>query len=283
MPARISVSALALLFSFANQCFAGGLETTYVHRDVIAGTQIVFPTSGQFDARLRGSRIAIDFQIYVSLHDLQNKITGMLRPMVNKSDDCGDVIRLQSVRLRPTADGRARADVEVDYARWYCTYADIPETRCTDTWIPLPFGGKTKGIPNCTVTMRTRQTSKNKVIETGVSGTLLLTPSLVGNDRVELRGDVTSVRVRNDLVRFATEIFDVNLRSLAQNALEENLGNGGAIQQTAPAELQPYLDIDQAEFYDAGSGKLGIRANGSFEVSYSQISSLCQKYTSFCR
>ena len=27
-----------------------------------------------------------------------------------------------------------------------------PETRCTDTWIKLPFGGKTKGVPKCTVT-----------------------------------------------------------------------------------------------------------------------------------
>ncbi|NRB04065.1 MAG: hypothetical protein HRU30_12450 [Rhodobacteraceae bacterium] len=27
-----------------------------------------------------------------------------------------------------------------------------PETRCTDTWISLPFGGKTKGVPKCTVT-----------------------------------------------------------------------------------------------------------------------------------
>jgi hypothetical protein len=26
-----------------------------------------------------------------------------------------------------------------------------PETTCTDTWIDLPFGGKTKGIPACTV------------------------------------------------------------------------------------------------------------------------------------
>ena len=26
-----------------------------------------------------------------------------------------------------------------------------PETTCTDTWINLPFNGKTKGIPNCTV------------------------------------------------------------------------------------------------------------------------------------
>lgn len=27
-----------------------------------------------------------------------------------------------------------------------------PETRCTDTWINLPFGGKTKGVPKCTIT-----------------------------------------------------------------------------------------------------------------------------------
>lgn len=27
-----------------------------------------------------------------------------------------------------------------------------PETRCEDTWISLPFGGKTKGVPKCTVT-----------------------------------------------------------------------------------------------------------------------------------
>ncbi|MEM8539410.1 MAG: hypothetical protein AAGF25_00510 [Pseudomonadota bacterium] len=26
-----------------------------------------------------------------------------------------------------------------------------PETHCTDTWIPLPFNGKTKGVPKCTV------------------------------------------------------------------------------------------------------------------------------------
>lgn len=29
---------------------------------------------------------------------------------------------------------------------------EYPETRCVDTWIPLPFGGKTKGVPKCTVT-----------------------------------------------------------------------------------------------------------------------------------
>lgn len=260
----------------------GDLLVNYLHRDKIEGRNISFPATGRFSSSGSGSRFRVSYSISVGLSDLQDNIASMFRPKVNKSDDCGDVVRLQSVNLKPDSSGRARADVNIHYERWNCTYADFPETRCTDTWIKGPFGLKTKGIPNCSVTMKTRRTSKTRLIETGISGTLMLTPSVSNRNRVRLSGDVTNLRVRNDLARFIANSMNVDLRALAQNELEKNLGNGGAIQGAVPAELKPYFRIDSAKFYDRGGGELGVRATGTAEVTFSQIAGLCRKHTGFC-
>ena len=257
------------------------LLVNYLHKDRIEGQAVSFSTRGRFSATGGGNRLRISYNINVGLNDLQKKLTSMLRPKVDQSNECGDNVRLQNASLKLHSKGRARVDVNIHFERWVCTYADIPEVKCTDTWIKA-FGIKTKGVPKCTTRMVTKRTSKNRLFETGISGTLVLTPSISGRNRVRLAAEVTNVRVRNDLARFLVNIMNVDLKRLAQRELEQNLGNGGAIEGAVPIEFQPYFRIGQAAFYDRGNGHLGVRATGSAQVTYAQVIGLCRKHTRLC-
>lgn len=290
---RISISLLLVVTAFliprhplANPDFrfvGRTIYVSYVHSENISGKTVRFPSRGAFTGTGNPNRIQVDAKVRVSLLDLQGKLEAMLRPMVNKTDDCGDVIRLQSARLRPDRNGRASVDVKVNYARWLCTYARIPEVKCKDTWIHGPFGMKTKGVPQCTTTFKNRRTSKNRVIETGISGSLLLTPTVQNHSTIKLSADVTNLRVRNDLARFIVDVLGKDLRKIAQAELESALGNDGAVRGTMPRELRPYLRIDTVEFSNAGDGKLAVLATGKGTVTAGQIFNLCRQNSGFCR
>jgi uncharacterized membrane protein len=85
--------------------------------------------------------------LYVDLSNIQSKIEAIAQNFLSSSDDCGDNLAVRKASL--AVSGRsAEMQVEARYSRWLCTYADLPQITCEDTWITAP-GLKTKGVPSC--------------------------------------------------------------------------------------------------------------------------------------
>ncbi|MCL6285658.1 DUF1036 domain-containing protein [Ruegeria sp. 2012CJ41-6] len=242
-----------------------GLDVAYFHKAKFEGHTLGIPVSGKFSPKRSSNKMTVRATLDANLDDLRDNLTQMLAPKVNKSEDCGDNIQIRSVKLAPTNNGSARVDVNIHYVRWHCVITKVPEFR------------------DLKMTMKNRVVSKTKAIETGVSGTLFLHPSVDGRNSVRLRPEVTNVRVRNDLARFLTNLMNVNLRSLAQQELERNLGPRGALVGAIPSEIKQFLSIRKVEFVDLGRGSIGMRAFGEASLSSSQASKLCRTYFGMCR
>jgi uncharacterized membrane protein len=132
---------------------------------VVEGSRVYIPIYGTFVLALDSSAnvIRVGARLDLDMTYVQRQFGSIARSAFNQDDDCGDNFSVNSVALRPNGTA-AEMTANATYEKWYCTYADLPQVKCEDTWIE-GLGIKTKGIPDCTTWMDTVQTSKNKLFQ----------------------------------------------------------------------------------------------------------------------
>jgi hypothetical protein len=189
----------------------------------------------------------LNLQLSADLSDLQQKMTELLRAQLDKDDHCGDRIAIQNATLTP-ADPASQAVVELHYERWACAKV---------------FGKE----------QAKRITGGNAVMQ------MKLTPAIEENN-TELKlvpevGPIQADGSFGELLRSGA-LGDM-LREKIRKAILSALEKGTDLSATLPPAVQGYAKIKNAEFKDAGSGRLLVALEGEIQITNDQIEALSKQ------
>jgi len=180
-------------------------------------------------------------QLNADLSEVQHNLTGVLSSALDKIDGCGDHIRIQSATLMPL-DPATQAVVALHYERWTCA---------------MVVGKK----------QAKRVTSGNAVVE------MKLTPAVeANNSELRLVPDVGRIEADGSLGEFLRSgPVGEMLRDKIRDAILSTLQKGTDLSATLPAALQGHARIQNAQFQDAGEGRLAVHLQGEFPVTDEQM------------
>ena len=197
-------------------------------------------------AKERGLNI-LNLELTADLSDLQQNLTGLLSSELDKDDQCGDRITIQQATLTPL-EPASLAVVHLHYERWGCAKV---------------FG---------------KQQSKRLVGGNAVMQ-MKLTPA-VEDDNTELRlvpevGAIEADGSLGELLRSGSlgEMLREKIRKQILSALQKGTNLGA----TLPPAAQGYVKIKNAQFKDAGSGRLVVILDGELQITNEQIQALSKQ------
>ncbi len=197
-------------------------------------------------AKKQGLNI-LNLQLSADLSDLQQNMTKLLSAQLDKDDRCGDRIAVQNATLTP-ADPASQVVVQLHYERWACAKV---------------FGKE----------QAKRIGGGNAMMQ------LKLTPA-VEEDNTELKlvpevGPMQADGSLGELLRSGT-VGDV-LREKIRKAILNALQKGTDLSATLPPAVQGYAKIKNAQFKDAGSGRLLVELEGEIQITNEQIQALAKQ------
>jgi len=197
-------------------------------------------------AKERGLNL-LNLELTADLADLQQNLTGLLGSELDKDDQCGDRIAIQQATLTPL-DPASLVVVHLHYERWGCAKV---------------FG---------------KQQVK-KLVGGNAVMQMKLTPA-VGGDNTELRlvpevGTIEADGSLGELLRSGS-LGDM-LREKIRKKILEALQKGTDLGATLPSAVQGYAKIQNAQFKDAGSGRLEVILSGELQITNEQIQALSKQ------
>jgi hypothetical protein len=243
------VSALAL---GAPPLSAGGQELTFKIPPVkipvnIENQPIAITASGVISrvAAERGENV-FKLELIADLSDLQQNITQVLRPQLDRSDRCGERIAIQNAILTPSAPASLLV-AKVHFERWTC----------------IKVLGKER---------------PNKLI--GGNGTIevKLTPAVEEDSTLRLVPEIGRIDADGplgELLRSGS--LGAALREKITKALLSAMQKGTNFKATLPPVDQDYATIQNARFQDGGSGNLDVVLDGEIRISNEQIKLLANQ------
>jgi hypothetical protein len=189
----------------------------------------------------------LNLQLSADLSDLQQNMTELLSAQIDKDDHCGDRIAIQNATLTP-ADRASQVVVQLHYERWVCAKA---------------FGKE----------QAKRIVGGNAVLQ------MKLTPA-IEEDNTQLKlvpevGPVQADGSLGELLRSGT-LGDM-LREKIRKAILNALQKGTDVGATLPPAVQGYAKIKNAQFKDAGSGRLLVELEGEIQITNEQIQALSKQ------
>jgi len=238
--------AFLLLFAATSLSLARDLTATFQIPPVkipldVKDQQLTIASSALIAVtRERGLNTA-RLQLYADLSEVQHNLTGVLSSAIDKIDGCGDHIRIQSATLTPL-DPATQAVVALHYERWECAMVVRKK-------------------------QAKRVTSGNAVVA------MKLTPAVeANNSALRLVPDVGRIEADVSLGEFLRSgpVADM-LRDKIRNAILSTLQKGTDLSATLPPALQGHARIQNAQFQDAGEGRLAVHLQGEFPVTEEQM------------
>jgi len=186
-------------------------------------------------------------ELTADLAALQQNITGLLSSQLDKDDRCGERITIENATLAP-ADPASIAVVQLHYERWACA--------------------KVLGKQQAK-----RLVGGNAVIP------VKLTPG-VEKENTELRlvpevGTIQADGSLGELLRSGT-LGDM-IREKIRAAILSAMQKGTNLSATLPPAVQGYVTIQNAEFKDAGSGRLAVVLDGEIRITKEQVQILSKQ------
>jgi hypothetical protein len=186
-------------------------------------------------------------ELTADLGELQQNITALLASQLDKEDACGERIAIEHAELTPVPPA-SLAVVQLHYERWACAKVLGKE--------------KTK-----------RLVGGNALIE------VRLTPA-IEQDNTELRlvpevGKIEADGSLGELLRSGTlgDAIRDKIRTSILSAMEK----GTNLSATLPPAIQGHATIQNAEFKDAGSGRLIVQLDGEGQITREQIQALTKQ------
>jgi hypothetical protein len=186
-------------------------------------------------------------ELTADLAALQENITGILSSQLDKDDRCGERIAIERATLAP-AEPASVTVVQLHYERWACD--------------------KVLG----------KQQTKRLVGGNAVIP-VKLTPS-VEKENTELRlvpevGTIQADGSLGELLRSGTlgEMIREKIRTAILSAMQK----GTNLSATLPPVVQGYVTIQNAEFKDAGSGRLVVVLEGEIRITKEQVQILSKQ------
>jgi hypothetical protein len=183
----------------------------------------------------------LNLQLTGDLSDLQRNLTGLLSSQMDKDDRCGDRVTIQNATLKPV-DPASVALVQLHVERWVC------------------------------VKLLGKQAAK-KVLGGDAQIQIKLTPA-IDKDSTELQlvpevGEIQADGSLGELLRSGA-LGDA-LREKIRSAILSALHKGTNLGATLPPAVQGYVTIQNAEFKDAGDGRLLVVLDGEARITQEQV------------
>jgi hypothetical protein len=186
-------------------------------------------------------------ELTADLSELQQNMTALLSSQLDKNEDCGERITIQQAELAPL-DPASIATVHLHYERWACA----------------KVFGKEKSK---------KLVGGNAVIE------IKLTPA-VEQDNTELRlvpevGKIEADGSLGELLRSGSlgDTLKEKIRASILSAMQK----GTNLSATIPPAIQGHVKISNAEFKDAGGGKLAVLLAGEGRVTKEEVQALTRQ------
>jgi len=183
----------------------------------------------------------LSLQLTGDLSDLQSNLTALLSSQMDKDDRCGDRVTIQNAALKPV-DPASIAVVQLHVERWAC------------------------------VKLLGKQAAK-RVLGGDAQIQIKLTPA-IDKDSTELQlvpevGEIQADGSLGELLRSGA-LGDA-LREKIRNSILSALHKGTNLGATLPQAVQGYVTIQNAEFKDAGDGRLLVVLDGEARITQEQV------------
>jgi hypothetical protein len=183
----------------------------------------------------------LSLQLTGDLSDLQSNLTALLSSQMDKDDRCGDRVTIQNAALKPV-DPASIAVVQLHVERWAC------------------------------VKLLGKQVAK-RVLGGDAQIQIKLTPA-IDTDSTELQlvpevGEIQADGSLGELLRSGA-LGDA-LREKIRNSILSALHKGTNLGATLPQAVQGYVTIQNAEFKDAGDGRLLVVLDGEARITQEQV------------
>ena len=186
-------------------------------------------------------------ELTADLAALQQNITGLLSSQLDKDDHCGERITIENATLAP-ADPASITVVQLHYERWAC--AKVLGKQQAKRLI----GGNAVVPVKLTPGVEKENTGLRLVPEVGT---------------IEADGSL------GELLRSGTlgEMIREKIRTAILSAMQKGTNLGA----TLPPAVQGCVTIQNAEFKDAGSGRLAIVLDGEIRITKEQVQILSKQ------
>ncbi len=185
--------------------------------------------------------LILNLELTGDLSDLQRNLTDLLSSQMDKDDRCGERMTIQNATLTP-ADPASLAVIQLHYERWGC------------------------------VKVLGKQAAK-KLIGGDAQVQIKLTPAVAedgtGLQLVPELGQIQADGSLGELLR--SGVLGQTIREKIQSAMLSALQKGTNLGATLPPAIQGYVTIQNAEFKDAGDGRLLVVLDGEARITQEQV------------
>lgn len=236
-------SAFLLAFFASGNC-AQAIQlslqlTSLTIEQKMQGQIVQFVVSGDVLLNEESDTVTAQLSVLVDMADLQKKIAPIVQALGNRNDGCGDQLQLHTITLMP-AEPLAEIDIDGHYEKWVCDKI---------------FG-------------------KNKLFEQNPSAKIHLTPQIEGSQTITLGFEVADLNVDGLL---GSLLKDGTIGPPLKKGLLDALRPifGPPLRVSLPEPFKGYDPVfDRVWFVALSGGKLGMRLEGRFNLSVSQIKNL---------
>ncbi len=240
-------STLILLFGTLAKSEDLTLKIPPITTSVVIGNQPIEITAWGVISRVSRSPEQQVFRLEVTadLSDLQRNIAGLLRAELDRSDRCGERIAIENATLTPL-DPASLLTVQLRYERYACAKA---------------FGKQ----------MVTRLVAGNGVVP------IKLTPAVEQN-APRLNPEVGTIQADGSLGELLRSgSLGTMLREKITKSLVSAMQKGVSFGGTLPEAVQNTASIRNAQFMDAGSGRLRFVLTGEVRITAQQVEVLASR------
>jgi hypothetical protein len=201
----------------------------------VEGQRITVTTGGLL-SKIPDSADGFRVNLQVDLSDFQRNLLPILRPQLEKNDDCGERIALQDAVIAPRAPA-GNMTVKLHYERWACVKA---------------LGKK----------IQKRLVAGNGVVQ------IKLTPQLEASaTAVRLSAEVDSIDADGSLGELLhSGSLGQTLHEKITQSVQSSIDRGTNWNATIPPALQSVLALRTVAFQDAGSGRLLLAVDGEVRL-----------------
>jgi hypothetical protein len=203
-------------------------------------------------AAIPGSDDRFRVNLEVDLADFQQNLLAILRPQLERKDDCGERIDLKDATIVPQ-EPSGNMTVKLHYERWACVKA---------------LGKK----------MTKRLVAGNGVVQVKFTPILGRSGTAETPNPVRLSGEVGSIEADGSLGELLhSGSLGQTLREKVTRSMQASIDKGTNWNATIPPALQSVLDLRTVTFQDAGAGRLRLAVNGEVRIPAGQMDALVQQ------
>jgi hypothetical protein len=215
----------------------------------IAGQSISVPVSGDMvRTSTEDSHNIFHLTLGADLYDFQQNITGILRPALNRSPNCGERVEIKQAQLMPIPPASV-VTAQLHFERWICA--------------PSGSGGGSTEAAGGDGTIEVKLTPT-----VGESAGLGLAAEIV---RVDATGFLKNMLRSGDLGE--------GLRDQIAATVLSALRQAANLKVALPPAAQESVSLRKAEFQNAGSDKLGFLLEGEAKVSEEDTKLISEQLT----